>query len=56
MKEMHKDVCHGDCENCDSKFECPNSFAEPKKCKFGKKVFDKNCYDCIEFIKGRCGV
>jgi len=25
------------------------------KCKFGKKVYDEDCYDCEEFKKGRCG-
>lgn len=28
---------------------------EPEKCKFGKKVYDTDCYNCEEFKKGRYG-
>lgn len=28
---------------------------EPKNCKFGKKMYDTDCYECVEFKKGKCG-
>ena len=32
----------------------PIVVTEPKKCKFGKKTYDENCYNCEEFKKKRC--
>ena len=26
-----------------------------KKCKYGKTQYDIDCYNCVEFIEGRCG-